>query len=119
MTTANFSYFGLEGIFVGLALFLTWGLHACFLWHRRRVIIKTLLLLVPYGMLADYVAIRWGIWEFNPQKLLPVWFLGVPLDELIWAVLVVTVISSAALLFADYERRGIKKREFPTYLLKR
>lgn len=116
--SANFSYLILEVIFTGLALSLEWGLHGRFLWSKRRVILKTLLFLFPYAVFIDGVAIRLGLWGFAADKILNFWICGIPVDEFLWILLTFTAISSATLIFADFENRGLRKREFPLYFFK-
>jgi len=80
--------------------------------------LKTLLLLFPYAILIDWVAIRLGLWSFGSDKILNLWILGIPLDEFFWILLTFTAISSATLIFSDFENRGIRKREFPLNFFK-
>jgi len=62
---------------------------------------------------ADNFALSWGIWVHEPSKILGVWVLGIPLEEIIFCVLVAIAIASAVLVFADREDKGFKVFEFP------
>ena len=71
-----------------------------------------------YGVVADNVALSLGIWDYDRSKILNVWVLGMPLEEIIFCVLVAIAIASAVLLFADREDKGFKVSEFPRKFFK-
>lgn len=82
----NFTYLLLLLLFVGLPLLaLIWRWPDA-LWRQRRALGWTTLGSLVGGWAWDAVAVRWGIWYFEPAHIAGLWFLGLPLEEWIWIV---------------------------------
>lgn len=60
--------------------------------------------------LAENPALRWGIWEYNPENALGIMVFGVMLETYIYCFLVPIAIGSAALVFAQREDNGAKRK---------
>ena len=78
------------GQFTYLALLCGWALPVIFfqwavgrdkLLKQRRVLVLGTLIPTVYLGLADVLAIRTGIWRFNPELTLDLWLGGLPLEE--------------------------------------
>ncbi len=80
----NFTYLLLLLLFVGLPLlFIAWRWPRA-LWRQRRALGWTILGSLVGGWGWDAIAVRWGIWYFEPAHIANLWFLGLPLEEWIW-----------------------------------
>lgn len=112
------SYFIYELIFAGGAILIEWVFHGRFLWSKMSIILRTVALFVLYSLIADNVALSLGIWAHNRSKILNIWFLGIPLEEIVFFVLVAIAVSSAVLVFADFGDKGIRRRDFFFYFFK-
>lgn len=72
------------GLFIGLPLLLMawrWPQH---LWRQRRALALTGLGSLVGGWTWDALAVKWGIWYFDPANMVNLWFLGLPLEEWLW-----------------------------------
>lgn len=112
------SYLIYELIFAGGAILIEWLFHGRFLWLRVKIILRTVAFFVFYLLITDNVALSLGIWAHDRSKILNIWVLSIPLEEVIFSILVAVAVSSAVLVFADLENRGIRKCEFPLYFFK-
>jgi len=73
---------------------------------RRRylkiVSVSSLICLV-FGVLWDYsILVLWNIWSFNPDRTLPLWIWGLPVEEWLFAVVVGSAITCVTLLLAEH-----------------
>jgi len=67
----------------------------------RQVLIKVGIIATPIGVVWDYLAVHYlKLWSFNPDTLLGVWLLGLPLEEWLFCLLVSMAVSTLALIVA-------------------
>ncbi len=67
----------------------------------RWVLVKVSIVGMVLGWVWDYLAIHYlKIWSFNPDKILGVWLLGLPLEEWLFISLVCMSVSTLALSLA-------------------
>ncbi len=112
------SYLLYELIFAGGAILIEWVFHGWFLWSKVKTVLRAVVFFVFYLLITDNIALSLGIWVHDRSKILNIWVLGIPLEEVIFAVLVAVAVSSAVLVFADFEDKKIRMREWPLYFFK-
>jgi lycopene cyclase domain-containing protein len=72
------------GLFIGLPLLLIVWRWSHLLRRQRRALALTALGALVGGWAWDALAVRLGVWFFNPANMLNLWFLGLPLEEWLW-----------------------------------
>lgn len=91
-----------------------------YIWRNKKLSKKVITILVVLGSLglinalAENPALRWGIWDYNPETTLGVTTFGVLFETYIYCFLVPIAIGSAALVFAqreDMKRNGRHKAQ--------
>lgn len=106
-----------------LALLMVWalpplmiqtGFGADILWHYRRYIVPTVVLMTLYLAVADKLAISSGTWTINPEQSLNIFVFGtLPIEELIFFfmtnVLVAVGITLASSTFSKARVEGYLK----------
>lgn len=120
MILDNFSHVGYSILFAGLAILVEWFFAFQIIKkYIKRIVLFSLLFGGFYGFIADYFAISNGIWSFDSGKVLGIWILNVPIDELIWGILVGIAIWSALFIFAHYEESKIPFSRWAIYFFRR
>lgn len=104
---AHFTYLGYQAYFIGLALFIEWGLHYRRLWRRRQPILAAVALITLYGGGLDAWAVGQGWGWFNPDLITNVWFGPLLLEELTFWIGTSLATVSAVHVFADLEEAGV------------
>lgn len=100
-------------IFTGFADVCIWALGFPILRpYFWKILLASLVLGIFYGVLADHVAVSWGLWSYSSNKILGLWVWGVPVDDLIWAVLVGFTMGSFIILYSDYEDHKLSFRRW-------
>ncbi|HEX3081855.1 MAG TPA: hypothetical protein VHQ86_01235 [Candidatus Saccharimonadia bacterium] len=92
-------------VFCGLPIAYIWVRHGRLLWRYRRLF-AVMVLLSLIGGAADYFALRWHAWFFEPAQNLGLYF-GTALETYVFAICVTIAITSAALVLIT--RMGQKK----------
>jgi lycopene cyclase domain-containing protein len=95
-------------LFVGLPLL---GLTVCcrkVLWRQRRAIAWVLAGSLVGGWAWDALAVRFGLWTYDPDAIVGWWFLGLPLEEWLWIVGVTLLFAWLTLILAA--RAGLEER---------
>ena len=114
----SLSYLIYELVFAGGAILIEWVFHGWFLWSRVKTILRIVIFFVLYLLITDNVALSLGIWAHDRSKILNIWILGIPLEEVTFSILVAVAVSSAVLIFANFEDKGIRMRKWPLYFFK-
>ena len=73
-------------------------LHRNYLWAKRKIIFITISILFLYSFIADNVAIRNQVWNYGNNKIVGLWVLGVPIEDLIFSLLISFGVSSSTLV---------------------
>jgi len=74
-------------------------------WSNIKVISIVIFLGIVYGMIADSAAIHIGIWSFYENKILGYKIGLMPIEDLIFAILITCIVSFVTLIL--YERKGL------------
>ena len=98
---ANYTYLFWLFCFIGLPLLalLRWRQQ---LWQQRRALAWTVLGSVVGGWLWDALAVRVGLWHYDPARIAGVWFVGLPLEEWLWIVGVTLLFGGLTILLAEW-----------------
>jgi lycopene cyclase domain-containing protein len=80
----KFTYLIWLGLFIGLPLLLIISRWPHLLRRQGRALALTALGALVGGWAWDALAVRLGVWFFNPAHMLDLWFLGLPLEEWLW-----------------------------------
>ena len=106
MTFESFWYLITILIFAGTAVIIVWYLA----FERLKRYIKLITVLIVVGVLGaligEHVALKWNAWVYTSGKNFGIAIWDVPLETLIWAVFVITAISSITLVWSEYEEFG-------------
>ncbi len=87
---------------------ILWARNARFLWSRRRLILKVVLLAELWQFVFDPIGGLMGAWYFDAHKTLGLWFFGVmPPEDLIGIAIVSSAAACAVLVFGYSPRRWI------------
>lgn len=86
-------------VFVAIPLVILWILNFDYFKKYLKIFILTsggaLLFSVPW----DFIAIKEQIWMFEKPYIFGIWFLGLPIEEWLFIVLVTALFTSVTLLF--------------------
>ena len=82
------------GLFIGLPLLLIAWRWPRLLWQQRRALALTTLGALVGGWAWDALAVRFGIWFYDPATILNLWYFGLPLEEWLWIVGVTMMFGS-------------------------
>jgi len=101
----NYTYLAWLFCFIGLPLLalLRWRQH---LWQQRRALAWTTLGSLVGGWAWDALAVRVGLWHYDPTHIAGLWLIGLPLEEWLWIVGVTLLFGSTTIILA--ERMGVK-----------
>ena len=87
---------------------ILWARNAAFLWSRRGVILRVVLLAELWMLITDPIGGRWGAWFFDPAKIFGVWLFDVmPIEDLFGIAVVSSAAACAVLVFGYGSRRWI------------
>jgi lycopene cyclase domain-containing protein len=97
----NYTYLFWLFCFIGIPLLvlLRWRRH---LWLQRRALTWTVLGSLVGGWLWDALAVRVGLWHYDPTHIAGTWYLGLPLEEWIWIVGVTLLFGGLTILLAEW-----------------
>jgi len=93
-------------IFTFIPIGILWAKNFKFLRKNIRIVLITVFIGIIYQIIADPFAESWGAWFFTEEKIIGVWILNFPLENLIFIILVSIAISSAVLTFIYYQETG-------------
>lgn len=91
--------------FIGLPLLVLWAWQGRVLLRRGRGLAWVVVGSLAGGWAWDALAVRIGVWTFDPAHLAGWWALGLPLEEWLWIVGVTLLFGSLTVIFA--ERLGV------------
>lgn len=76
------------------------------IWRQRRALAWTTLGSLVGGWAWDALAVRVGLWHYDPTRIAGLWFFGLPLEEWLWIVGVTFLFGSVTTILA--ERMGVR-----------
>ena len=100
-----FSYLITILIFAGAAVLIEWTLGFKKLKKYAKIIGVVVILGLIGTLIAESVALDWRTWFYSQGKSFSIYF-GAALETLIYAVFVAVAVSSATLVWSDYEEDG-------------
>src|SRR2546430_2510163 len=104
----QFTYVLLLLIFAVAFHAFLWATNARFLWSRRGVIVKVVLLAEVWMLITDPIGGRWGAWFLDAHQTLGLWLFDVmPLEDLLGIALISSVAACGVLVFGYSARRWI------------
>jgi len=77
------------------------------LWKFRWLVVTIAAICTVLGVAAEAVALKWGAWDYSPEKTLNILIAGVPIETYLFSVLVSIAVSSATLYWVSCEDRGV------------
>ncbi len=87
---------------------MLWARNGRFLWSKRGVIVKVILIAESWMLVTDPIGGHMGAWYFDPNKVLGIWFLEVmPLEDFLGAAVISSAAACAVLVFGYSPRRWI------------
>jgi lycopene cyclase domain-containing protein len=89
------------GLFIGLPLLLIAGLWSHLLRRQGRALALTTLGALVGGWAWDALAVRWGVWFYDPAHIVNRWFLGLPLEEWLWFTGVALMFGSLTVVLME------------------
>lgn len=101
---SNYTYLVWLFCFIGLPLLLLLRWRTT-LWTQQRALAWTTIGSLVGGWLWDALAVRVGLWHYDPKRIAGIWFIGLPLEEWLWIVGVTLLFGSVTILLA--ERMGV------------
>lgn len=101
---SNYTYLVWLFCFIGLPLLLLLRWRTV-LWTQRRALAWATIGSLVGGWLWDALAVRVGLWHYDPARIAGVWFIGLPLEEWLWIGGVTLLFGSVTILLA--ERMGV------------
>ncbi len=104
----QFSYLSMLIVFGLLFHGILWARNVSFLWSRRTIILKVILLAELWMAVTDPIGGYWRAWFFDPDKVLGVWFWQVmPLEDLLGIAVTSSAAACAVLVFGYGPRRWV------------
>ena len=102
---ANYTYLFWLFCFIGIPILvlLRWRQQ---LWQQRQALAWTVIGSLVGGWLWDALAVRVGLWHYDPARIAGIWFWGLPLEEWLWIVGVTLLFGGITILLA--ERMGVQ-----------
>ena len=87
---------------------MLWARNARFLWSQRGLILRVIIIGQIWNIITEPIGAAWGAWYFDPDKVLGIWILpGVPIEDVLGNVVIVSAAACAVLVFGYSERRWI------------
>ena len=106
MTFGHFSYLVYMLIFTLIPIGILWVKNFQFLKKNIKIVWMTVFIGVIYQFIIDPFAGSWGTWFFTKEKILGIWILNFPIEDLIFIILILIAISSAVLTFIYCQESG-------------
>ena len=104
----EFSYLAYMLIFTLTPISILWFRYYQFLWLNRKIIFYTLAFGIVYQLIADPFAEGWRAWFFSDDKVLGLWVLNFPIENVIFVVLISIAISSAVLVLVRHFNKKVR-----------
>ena len=97
----TFSYIFYMSVFCFLPLALIWLRHYKKLCKPIKLFGKVLMFSFTLGFIWDILAIHYGAWHYNPDKILNVHFVNMPIEDVLFILAVPFIISSVTVLLHE------------------
>ena len=110
MSLGHFSYLFYMLIFTLIPIAILWLKEFNFLIKNIKIIFTGIIIAIVYTIISSYFAQRLHAWFFNEDKILGIYILNFPVEDVIFAVLISITIASAVLVFINYQESGKIKR---------
>jgi lycopene cyclase domain-containing protein len=91
-------------LFIGLPLLLIVWRWSDLLRRQGRALALTALGALIGGWAWDALAVRWGVWFYNPANILDLWYVGLPLEEWLWFTGVSLMFGSLTVVLMEWQR---------------
>lgn len=102
----RYSHLFLTASFSFPLLVLLWGGQGRFLFKKKRIIVSSVLGCTFYLVVFYFLALQLSCWYYSPRKILNLFFLDIPLDDIFLFASVSLLVSSATLVFASFEKKN-------------
>ncbi len=112
MNLGHWSYLIYMLAFTVPPLVIVWVKKYSFLKKNWRIIFWQLIIGCTYLLIPNIVAHQWGAWFFDPRKTLDMSVVNFPIEDIPYEIIVVTLITSATLVFVHYQEKGKFKKLF-------
>ncbi len=96
---SSFAYLAHLLIWGGLVFGLQWAVGYKILRRHAKLILKVTLILGTYLIATDVVAVYYGVWFFDPNLILGINPLGVPIEEWLFFYLTTALVAQTLILF--------------------
>lgn len=99
MNAGKFAYLLTDIIFGGIAIFLIWHRHWRFLKKHWQFILDIAIFSLPFAYF-DLFAVRWGAWQFDPERNLGSLIFGEYVEGFLFVALIFVAIASYTIAHA-------------------
>lgn len=101
----NFSYIAYTLLFCVPVIALFWWRKSDLIVRNRRAVLGSVVCGILFQLIADPVAEAWGAWFFTPDKILGLWILNFPIENILFFIFVPLAISMFVLVCIDWKLR--------------
>lgn len=98
-----FSYLITILIFAGVAVLIEWTFAFKKLKRYTKIIGVIVVIGIVGTLIAEPVALNWRVWAYSPEKSFGIYIFGAAIETLIYVVFISIAISSATLIWSNYE----------------
>lgn len=112
MNLGHWSYLIYMLAFTIPPLIIVWAKKYSFLLKNWRIIIGQISIGIFYLFIPNVFAHNWNAWFFDPQKTLDIRIVNFPIEDAPYEIIVITLITSATLVFIYYQEKGKFKKLF-------
>ncbi|MDO8515489.1 MAG: lycopene cyclase domain-containing protein [bacterium] len=95
------TYFEWLIIFFGIPIFIFFLFDKNIFWQNKKIFYKVMSGGVIFGLPWDYIAIKNNVWSF-PQGLSNIYLFSIPIEEYIFAIMLLTIITFFTLFQLKY-----------------
>ncbi|MEZ4866429.1 MAG: lycopene cyclase domain-containing protein [Caldilineaceae bacterium] len=97
----RYTYLLWLALFMGVPLLLLlWWRRL--LWAQRRALGWVVLGSLVGGWAWDLLAVRYGLWHYNPAHIAGLWLVGLPLEEWLWIVGATLLFGGVTVVLAEW-----------------
>ncbi len=75
------------------------------LWRQRRALFYVTAGALVGGWIWDALAVRFGVWYYDPNHLSGWWWAGLPLEEWLWIAGVTLMFGALTVVLAEWAKR--------------
>ncbi len=106
MNLGKYSYLAYMLIFTLTPILILWLKKFELLRKNIKIVGITAIIAIAYQFIVDPFAEAYKAWFFGEDKILGFWIFNFPIENILFFLLVSVAISSATLVFIDYEDTG-------------